>query len=278
MADEKSTWIALHRKITEWRWYTVPNTFRLFVHLLIKANHEDTYWRGVPVLRGQVFTGRKLLAEELDLSEQEIRTALKNLLQSEITIKSTSKYSVVTILNYDSYQHSKQDNQPTSNQQATNKQPTSNQQVTNNQPHPTTKQPEPNKIPIIPLTPSAMSLPITPEDMGSSTTEASGNSAANDPQGMTTMYHKKNNRIDYAATVEDAYEDLGKILGGDGVKRLTDDTQRLMGQQMQLADAMKSMTPLLEQAKTMLQGFDLKNLDGLASMAKQLSGSSTTPQ
>jgi hypothetical protein len=144
--------------------------------------------------------------------------------------------------------------------------------------HPTTKQPEPKKIPIIPLTPSEMSLPITPEYMDSPTTEASGNSAANDPQGMTTMYHKKNNRIDYAATVEDAYEDLGKILGGDGVKRLTDDTQRLMGQQMQLADAMKSMTPLLEQAKTMLQGFDLKNLDGLASMAKQLSGSSTTPQ
>ena len=86
---------------------------------------------------------------------------------------------------------------------------------------------------------------------------------------MTTMYHKKNNRIDYAATVEDAYEDLNKILGGDGIKRLTDDTQRLMGQQIQLADAMKSMTPLLEQAKGMLQGFDLKNLDGLASMAKQ---------
>jgi hypothetical protein len=87
-------------------------------------------------------------------------------------------------------------------------------------------------------------------------------------QGMTTMY-KKTNRIDYAATVEDAYEDLNKILGGDGIKRLTDDTQRLMQQQVQLADAMKSMTPLLEQAKGMLQGFDLKNLDGLASMAKQ---------
>ena len=88
---------------------------------------------------------------------------------------------------------------------------------------------------------------------------------------MTTMY-KKNNRIDYAATVEDAYDDLNKILGGDGIKRLTDDTQKLMGQQVQLAEAMKSMSPLLEQAKGMLQGFDLKNLDGLASMAKSLGG------
>jgi len=84
---------------------------------------------------------------------------------------------------------------------------------------------------------------------------------------MTTMY-KKGSRIDYAATVEDAYADLNKILGGDGIKNLTSDTQRLMEQQTQLADAMKGMSPLLEQAKSMLQGFDMKNLDGLASMAK----------
>ena len=84
---------------------------------------------------------------------------------------------------------------------------------------------------------------------------------------MTTMY-KKNNRIDYASTVEDAYEDLGKILGGDGINRLTQDTQKLMKQQLQLADAMKNMTPLLESAKGLLQGFDMKNLNSLSSLAK----------
>jgi len=110
---------------------------------------------------------------------------------------------------------------------------------------------------------------VTPPLQTTDNTDAIGDPVGQQQQGMTTMYHKKNNRIDYAATVEDAYEDLNKILGGDGIKRLTDDTQRLMGQQIQLADAMKSMTPLLEQAKGMLQGFDLKNLDGLASMAKQ---------
>jgi len=80
--------------------------------------------------------------------------------------------------------------------------------------------------------------------------------------------NKKRNRIDYAATVEDAYGDLNKILGGDGIKRLTQDTQQLMNQQMQLADAMKGMTPLLEQAKGMLKGFDFKELGGLANIAK----------
>jgi len=94
--------------------------------------------------------------------------------------------------------------------------------------------------------------------------------AGEEPQkdNMTTMY-KKNNRIDYAATVEDAYDDLNKILGGDGIKRLTDDTQKLITQQTQLADAMKSMSPLLDQAKTLMSGFDMKNFEGIASMAKQ---------
>lgn len=87
---------------------------------------------------------------------------------------------------------------------------------------------------------------------------------------MSTMY-KKENRIDYASTVEDAYDDLNKILGGNGIKQLTDDTQNLMKQQMQLADAMKSMTPLMEQAQNLLQGFDMKSLSNLAGLTKNTS-------
>lgn len=86
---------------------------------------------------------------------------------------------------------------------------------------------------------------------------------------MSSMYNKPN-RIDYASTVEDAYDDLNKILGGNGIKQLTDDTQKLMQQQLQLADAMKSMSPLMEQAKGLLQGFDMKNLSSLTNVSKNL--------
>ena len=106
---------------------------------------------------------------------------------------------------------------------------------------------------------------IEPTDI--STPEGSEDLDNTPKSGMTTMY-KKNNRIDYASTVENAYDDLNKILGGAGIKRLTGDTQKLMGQQMQLAEAMKSMTPLLGQAKELLKGFDLKNLGDITSMAK----------
>jgi len=94
-----------------------------------------------------------------------------------------------------------------------------------------------------------------------------GSSDGKVDESMTTMY-KKNNRVDYASTIEDAYSDLNNILGGDGIKNLTSDTQKLMNQQLQLADAMKSMTPLLESAKGLLQGFDMKNLNSLSSLAK----------
>jgi hypothetical protein len=88
--------------------------------------------------------------------------------------------------------------------------------------------------------------------------------------------------IDYASTVEGAYDDLNKILGSDGIKNLTDDTQRLMKQQMQLAESMKNMEPfiknmgpMLEQAQGILGGLG-NNKEGLGSimeMAKKLTGS-----
>ena len=88
-------------------------------------------------------------------------------------------------------------------------------------------------------------------------------------------------KIDYASTIEDAYDDLNKILGSDGIKRLTDDTQGLMKQQMELAKSMESMTPLvkgmmpmIEQMKGMMKTMDgNEGLDGVMEMAKKLTKS-----
>ena len=91
--------------------------------------------------------------------------------------------------------------------------------------------------------------------------------------------NKSGYNIDYASTVEDAYDELNKIIGGDGIKKLTGDTQNLMKQQLQLAEAMKGMkpliegiTPIMEQAKTMLGGAGEGNLGGIADLAKHFTG------
>ena len=89
-------------------------------------------------------------------------------------------------------------------------------------------------------------------------------------ENMDIMSNKKRNRIDYAYTVEDAYDDLSKILGGDGIQRLTGDTQQLLEQQVQLVDAMKNMTPLIETAKGLLNGLNMDGLNGLTDIAQKL--------
>jgi hypothetical protein len=90
------------------------------------------------------------------------------------------------------------------------------------------------------------------------------------PESMNNISGGKRNRIDYASTVEDAYDDLSKILGGDGIKRLTGDTQQLLEQQVQLVDAMKTMTPLIETAKGLLNGLNMDGLNGLTDIAEKI--------
>lgn len=84
-----------------------------------------------------------------------------------------------------------------------------------------------------------------------------------------TVGYKKNNRLDYAATVEDAYDDLDKILGADGIKNLTNDTEKLVKQQQQLAGLMKNMGPMVGQVKDMMQG--MGGSDGMQKMMEGLS-------
>lgn len=128
-------WIKIHRKMTEWEWYADINVCRLFLHLLLTANFDEKRWQGMTIGRGQIIVGRQQLAKETRLSEQQVRTALNKLEKTqEITIKSTNKYSVITICNYDRYQSlectDQPTSQPTNNQQITNNQPTNNQQIT----------------------------------------------------------------------------------------------------------------------------------------------------
>ena len=87
-------------------------------------------------------------------------------------------------------------------------------------------------------------------------------------------------QIDYASTVEDAYDNLNSILGGDGIKNLTADTQKLMMQQAELAKTMTSMgrmvaslEPMMKQAQGMMSGLGGKNgegMEGLMEMASKL--------
>jgi len=108
-SPNNNSFITLHRRIMQWEWYTDANTMRVFLHLILMANHKESKWRGETILRGQFLTGRKQLAKELKLSEKQIRVALNHLKTTgEVAIRATNKYSIITICNYSDYQDRKE--------------------------------------------------------------------------------------------------------------------------------------------------------------------------
>jgi len=104
-------WIKLHRQLLEWEWYDDTNTKCLFLHCLLRANHNDTEWRGHQIKRGQFLTSIDTLTRETGLSVSQVRTSLKKLKSTnELTSKSQARSTVITVVRYNSHQGSdKQD-------------------------------------------------------------------------------------------------------------------------------------------------------------------------
>jgi len=82
-------------------------------------------------------------------------------------------------------------------------------------------------------------------------------------------------RLDYAATIEQSYQNLDSLLGSDSIKQLTGDTQKLMQQQQNLFNTMNQMVPVLEGAQNMLKNMDIKNLTETLSGMGNLGTAST---
>jgi len=123
MTINANGWVKIHRKLEEWEWYTDSKSVHLFIHILIKSNHVARKWRGVDVFPGQFITSRDKLSAQTGISTQAVRTILGRLKSTnEITIKTTSKYTMITVCNWGTYQNDagaiNQQIQLTSNQPA----------------------------------------------------------------------------------------------------------------------------------------------------------------
>jgi len=132
-------YIKTYRSILKWEWYTEPNVMRLFTHCLLKANFQETKWKGNTIPCGSFITSRAKLALELDLTEDQIRYAIECLKStSEITTKTTNKYTQINVVNWAKYQTDSLDFPQQNNQQSP--QPVPNQSPTNPQQIPTDKE------------------------------------------------------------------------------------------------------------------------------------------
>lgn len=132
--------IKMDRKILSWEWWHDINTYRLFSYMLLVAWWKPGKHKGQDISRGSFPSSLNELSRETDLTENELRTAIKHLKSTgEITSKSYNKFTVFTIKNYDLYQSDNEQNYTeitgkiTGKSQADNKQLTSKSQAINKQ-------------------------------------------------------------------------------------------------------------------------------------------------
>ena len=123
----KKMYIKVYYSLLDWEWYSEPNTFRVFMHLLLTANRKDHPYQGDVIRRGEVMASREYLAKSTGLSVQNVRTAINNLKSTgEITQRKIGKTSVFTIVSFSKWQGAN----PMFNHEITTNQPCSNHELT----------------------------------------------------------------------------------------------------------------------------------------------------
>ena len=130
-------WIKIHRKIRDNCIYKDSHLLHLFIHCLLKANHKiNTFLfnkQEITIERGQFVTGRLELAKELNMNSSLVYRKLKILENIGIVnIKTNNKFSIVTVLKYNTYQDVITTSEQQNEQQVNNKRTTSEQQVNTN--------------------------------------------------------------------------------------------------------------------------------------------------
>ncbi len=106
-------WIKIYRKLINSQVFQNEGLLKVWIWCLCKANHEGKWFsavagKGVAEVRvepGQFIFGRKTAAEALRMSQSTIWKRIKKLENMQnLNIESNSHYSLVTIVNWQTYQ------------------------------------------------------------------------------------------------------------------------------------------------------------------------------
>lgn len=85
-------------------WFNEYQTRHLWIYLLLKANTEPVAFKSTVIDKGELMVTLSSLSTATGLTVSQIRTALEKLTDSNsIKVKPTNKYSVVKIIDYNSY-------------------------------------------------------------------------------------------------------------------------------------------------------------------------------
>ena len=123
-------WIKLPREILDDPIIKKPKLLQLYMYCYLRANHQESKIifndSIIKIERGSFITGRKKISMDLNIHETTIYNRLKSLRKlNYISIKPNSKFSILTIVNYDRYQsYELKDEQQHGNKITTGKQQT----------------------------------------------------------------------------------------------------------------------------------------------------------
>lgn len=127
-------WVKLHRKVLENPVVCKDSDyFYVWCYLLLQATHKeyDIVWSGErkTLTPGQFVTSRKKISRETNISESKVERIIKALKNEQQIEQQTNFHSrVITILSWNEYQQSEQQNE----QQVNSKRTASEQQVNTN--------------------------------------------------------------------------------------------------------------------------------------------------
>ena len=135
MKTSNTAYIIYNRKaIDEFcaQWKFKPILRQLLKELIYKANFEEKPFEGKTIKRGQLVSSTRSLSDLLGRSEQEIKTAAKQLTTNkQLTTQTTNKYTLYTLCNYEEFVLSDEHKEGEGNNQLTNNHSGQQQQVNN---------------------------------------------------------------------------------------------------------------------------------------------------
>ena len=129
-------WITINKDVFDIGRYESLNVFRVFLYFLTHAAQKPRFDRGVRLECGQVIVTMDEVCEATGLTAREYRTAISKLVKDKQTTnerqtidkRTTNKFSIITICNFDSYILMKKGERQTNDKQTTNKRQTNDKQ------------------------------------------------------------------------------------------------------------------------------------------------------
>ena len=131
-------WITINKDVFDIGRYESLNVFRVFLYFLTHAAQKPRFDRGVRLECGQVIVTMDEVCEATGLTAREYRTAISKLIKDKQTTnerqtidkRTTNKFSIITICNFDSYILMKKGERQTNDKRTTNKRQTNDKQPT----------------------------------------------------------------------------------------------------------------------------------------------------